>query len=313
MDAHLVLKVSDPNMLYFIDVSKADKIEETGGVDNIANSQIIEWWKWLASMYSGTDWTEFIPLQCMSGNIECDLSDMIEEGKMSHVYWGTDYIIYAIGFDLQGNVISNNAYVPFSTTRPDKSDITFEFTPISFEKDERYPTYYNAVVDVTPSNDTEEYFTEYCKTRIIDQYEGLDETEDEIIQFQFMEAEKYHTGYSRVEMPWLDISDYRGDVDYYIIAVGWNDGPTTAIQKYKFNINTETTRITLEKTDKPFVLGRNGRIEIHGNYDTGAVFSLSGKYIGNLRPGRSVGVEPGVYVVHYLADGVSHSTKIMVE
>lgn len=315
MDAHLVLTVSDPDMLYFIDVTRADKIEETGGVDNIPNSQIIEWWKWLATMYSGTDWTEFIPMQCTSGNIDCDLSELIDDGKLSDVYWGTDYVLYAVGFDLEGNVISNNAHVAFTTTKPEKSDITFEFTPISFEKNPAYPKYYDAVVDVTPSNDTEEYMTEYCKTRILDQYKDRDETEDEIIQFQFMDYARYHNGKSRVEMPNLDITDARGDVDYYIIAVGWNDGPTTPIQKYQFNLNTEpgTTGITLEKSDKPFVFARNGRIEIHGAYDAGAVFTVSGQYVGNLRPGRSVSVEPGIYAVHYLADGKNHSVKVLVK
>lgn len=319
MDAHLVLTASDPEMLYYMDVSKASSVEEHGGIENIPNALIIDWWKWLADMYS-MDWTEIIPMQTRKGNLDCNLSDLIADGSMSSIYWGGDYVLYAVGFDLAGNVISNTAAVSFSTPAPEKnSTLTFEFTPVSFKKNEKFEKYYDAVFNVTPSNNDEEYFTEYCKTRILDQYEdgSLDReyTEDEILISQFMEYAQYHQGPCTVEMPNLDIWDSRGDVDYYIFAVGWNDGPTTSIQKYKFNIDTEIpgSGITIEKSDDPFVTAINGHIEVQGNYEAAAVFSTSGQHIGSLRPGRSLSVEPGVYVVHYLAGGVNHTTKVLVK
>lgn len=318
MDAHLVLTPSDPEMRYYMDVATAASVEDHGGIDNIPNALIIDWWKWLADMYS-MDWTELIPLQTVTGSIDSNLSELIEEGKLSHIYWGQDYIFYAVGFDLEGNVISNIANAAFSTPAPEKdSDLTFEFVPVSFKKNENYEKYYDAVFNVIPSNNDEEYFTEYCKTRILDQYEdgSLDReyTEDEIIIDQFMDYAQFHQGSCTVNMPNLEFADSRGSVNYYIIAVGWNEGPTTSIQKYEFNFDTEIPGgIRVEKSDKPFVTAMNGCIEIHGIYDAAAVFSTSGQHIGSLRPGRSLSVEPGVYVVHYLYDGVKHTTKVMVK
>lgn len=66
-------------------------------------------------------------------------------------------------------------------------------------------------------------------------------------------------------------------------------------------------------SQEPFAVALNGRIEVQGNYDAAAVFSMSGQLVGSMRPGRSVNVEPGVYIVHYLADGVNHAVKVMVK
>lgn len=319
MDAHLVLTPSDPEMLYYIDVSTAKSVEDHGGIENIPQALIIDWWKWLASMHD-MDWTEIIPMQTQKGSLDCNLSDMVEEKKLSSVYWGTDYVLYAVGFDLQGNIISNIATVSFTTPSPEKNNnLTFNFTPVSFTKNETYDKYYDAVFTVTPSNNDDEYFTEYCKTRILDQYEdgSLDReyTEDEIIIDQFIDYARYHKGPATVEMPNLDFKDSRGDVNYYIIAVGWNEGPTTSIQKFKFNFDTEIPQdgLTVEKVDQAFVTTADGHIDIQGNYDAAAVFSVSGQLIGAMRPGRSLGVQPGVYIVHYLADGTNHTVKVMVK
>lgn len=317
MDGHLVLKPSDPEMLYFIDVTKKSRIDEKGGIENIPNSEIIDWWKYLADMYSDMVWTDLIPMQCRSGAIDCMMSEMIDKKELSNVYWNTEYVLYAVGFDLEGNVISNVANVVFTTPAPKKdSNITFEFKPVSFEDNEDYPRYYNAVFEVIPSNDDEEYVTEYCKTRIIDQYDDRDETEDEIIQFQFMDYFKYHQGPCTVEMPNLEKEDGRGDVDYYIIALGWNGGPTTSIQKYQFDMDTEipdNSGINITQSDKPMVMTGKGRIELLGSYDAAAVFSTSGQYLGAMRPGTFVNVQPGIYVVHFLQNGKNHNVKVVVK
>lgn len=316
MDGHLVLKPSDPEMLYFIDVTKKSRIDENGGIENIPNSEIIDWWKWLADMYSDMEWTDLIPMQCRKGEIDCMMSEMIDEKELSNVYWNTEYVLYAVGFDLEGNVISNVANVVFTTPAPGKSDITFEFKPVSFEECEDYPKWYNAVFEVIPSNNDEEFVTNYCKTRIIDQYDDRDETEDEIIQFQFMDDFAYHQGPSMVEMPYLDKTDGRGDVDYYIIALGWNGGPTTSIQKYQFDMDTEipdNSGINMTQSDKPMVMTGKGRIELLGSYDAAAVFSTSGQYLGAMRPGTFVNVQPGIYVVHFLQNGKNHNVKVVVK
>lgn len=319
MDAHLVLTPSDPEMLYYMDVSRAESVEAKGGIENIPNALIIDWWKWLADMY-GMDWTELIPMQTTKGSLDCNLSELIEADRMSDIWWGTDYVIYAVGFDEKGNIISNTAAVEFTTTKPEKNEnLTFEFKPVSIVQNERFDKYYDATLEVTPSNDNDEYMTEYCKTRIIDQYYNgsLDReyTEDEIVISQFVQYGKFHKGPSTVECLNLEKRDARGDVEYYVIAMGWNDGLTTPIYKYKFNFDTEIpgSGVTLEKYDEPVVVAMNGRIEVSGNYDAAAVFSMSGQLIGSMRPGRSVSVEPGVYVVHYLADGVNHTVKVMVK
>lgn len=319
MDAHLELHCSDQNMRYYLDVSRAKYVDEKGGPENIPNSQIIDWWKYLEELYSGYGyaykWTDFIELQTMTGDLECDLSELIDEGTMSSIYWGSDYYIYAVGFDLEGNVISNIAYEKFTTPTPEKSDITFQFKPVSFTVNEDYPSYFDAVVDVIPSNNDEEYFTEYCKTNILDQYDDKPEyTQDDIIIDQFYEYAQYHKGPSTVEMPNLYVDDFYGEMlDYYIIAVGWNDGPTTDIQKYQFNVNTTPTGIGAKHTDKAFVRVGDGRIEIRGSYDAGVVCTASGQLVGNLRPGRTLNVKPGIYVIKYVADGKKHNAKVMVK
>ncbi|MDE7189063.1 MAG: hypothetical protein K2N96_02850 [Muribaculaceae bacterium] len=115
-------------------------------------------------------------------------------------------------------------------------------------------------------------------------------------------------------LPGLAATNAIGDEErqYYVYAMGWNEGPTTEIELYPFDCNM--TGVTATPADDIKVKTTSGRVILEGDFETGAVYSTDGRVMGALRPGYGVDVPRGVYVVRYTTrNGASGVAKVIVK
>lgn len=318
MNAHVKVTPSDEEIYYFFDISRKSIVDEKGGLEAIPEKCIIDWWKFLEGVYGGgVKWTDFIPLQCRQGSLDAMMADLRETGEMSSLYWDTEWVVYAVGFNTDGEVITNVATQVFKTPKPESSDMTFEFEPVSMEKDEQATetyrqTMFQATIDIYPSKTDEEYKFNYMMTRFADQYENLDEDNFDFLVDQFLENSKTVKDAARVVMPQLQAKRAGAVADYYLIAVGWNEGPTTPLYKYKFHFDEESGVTVTQMHDAQVYVSGN-TISMLGDCDGAAVYSTSGQILGTLRSGHSIDVPAGIYIVTYKANGKTTNKKVLVK
>ena len=320
MNARIRIVPSDDEMLYYYGITTPEIIENKGGVENIPDRLIIDWWKYLAEIYgSSYKWQDFIPYQTTSGILDDTVANLVENGELEDLYWNQDWVLYAVGFDLDGNVVTKPAVLEFSTPDCGKSDLTFKFEFVGKELDPSYPNttrkYYIAEVDVYPSNDEETYRGKYMEYKYFGQY--LDDPEPDMFDFitrQFLPYSVEFTGPVRMRIPGLAATDYYGDlIEWSVFALGWNEGPTTEMNYFKFNLD-DTTGVEAIENDGLTFKTDNGSISIEGNYDHAAVFGLDGKTAGVMHPGISVAVPGGLYIIKYTTlDGTEHTRKVVVK
>lgn len=320
MNARIRIVPSDDEMLYYYGITTPEVIENKGGVENLADTLIIDWWKYLAEIYGPSyKWQDFIPYQTTSGILDDTVANLVENGELEDLYWNKDWVLYAVGFDLDGNVITEPAVLEFSTPDCEKSDLTFQFEFVGKELDPSYPNvtrkYYIAEVDVYPSDDEATYRGKYMEYRYFDQY--FDDPEPDMFDFitrQFLPYSVEFSGPIRMRIPGLAETDYFGDlIEWSVFALGWNEGPTTEVNYFKFNLGDTTDVEAIEKSDLTFKTD-NGSISILGAYDHAAVYGLDGKVAGVMRPGRSITVPSGLYIINYTTrDGVQHTRKVAVK
>lgn len=314
MNAHIKITPPNDQMRYYFDVAPRSIVEQKGGVEKIPQELIIEWWKYIASLYGDTDWTYFIELQTVTGSIDAMAKDLDEEGRMSTLYWDDDWVLYAVGFDLNGNILTETAIAEFHTPNPPTRDLTFEFEPVSMEKSPNYDSWFQATVDIYPSDPDTPFMMGYCRTVIYDQYDPENPANmlDFVKQIRDNDA-IVTTDAARLVMPNLYVNEYgAGLQDYYVTAWGWEEGPTTPIALYKFNYSTETG-ISLTKVEPELVQGGKGKIRIAGGCEGAVIYNMQGKVAGAVRENGVVNVPAGVYVVKYKHDGKTATKKVLVK
>lgn len=322
MNAHIQITPSNDEIYYYYDITTPDVIEMKGGVENIPEKLIIDWWKFLAEIYgSQYTWQDFIEPQTTRGPLDFMAADMIEEGMLSDMYWNSDYVLYAVGFNLEGDVVTEPAVLYFSTPDCEKSNLTFECSLVDMQLDEAYPNtsrkYYKATVDIYPSNDEETYRLNYSEAKYFDQYFDVPPGEEpdmfDFITRNFLPGSAEFTGPVRLVMPGLAATNYSDEeLQYYVYAMGWNEGPTTDIELYPFDCSMTGVNKTL--VDNVRVKVTSGRIVLEGEFDTAAVYSTDGRVVGALRPGYSLETPAGVYVIRYTTCGGSvQSVKVVVK
>lgn len=324
MNAHLKITPPSDTLYYYFDVTPAYLLEQKGGVDVIPEKYIIDWWKYIASLYGEDNWQQFIPIQCVQGPIDSQMSDLIEEGSLSNVYWGGDWVVYAVGFNLEGEIMTQTAVARFTTPKPEPRDLTFEFETVSMEKNEQASTAWNrtmfdATIDIYPSDETAPYRFNYMATRYYNQYftEKYDSLSTErkdslFILDQFYDNSLEVTDAARVQMPRLSATRAGQIEEYYLLAVGWEEGPTTPLYKYTFKYD-EQDGISVTRKEAVGVFVEDGKITVLGDCDGAAVYSAAGRLVGPLRGGTSISVPKGMYVVTYTVDGQKTSQKVYVK
>ncbi|MDE6842827.1 MAG: hypothetical protein K2J24_04820 [Muribaculaceae bacterium] len=323
MNAHIQITPSSDEIYYYFDVTTPDIIEMKGGIENIPEKLIIDWWKFMAEIYGGSYvWQDFIEPQTTRGPLDFMAADMIEEGMLSEIYWNSEWVLYAVGFNLEGEIVTEPAVLYFSTPDCEKSDLTFECSLVDMQLDEDYPNttrkYYKATIDIYPSNDDETFRVNYSEAKFFDKYFDVPLGEEpdmfDFITRVFMPYSAEFTGPIRLVLPGLAATNAIGDEErqYYVYAMGWNEGPTTEIELYPFDCNM--TGVTATPADDIKVKTTSGRVILEGDFETGAVYSTDGRVMGALRPGYGVDVPTDVYVVRYTTrNGASGVAKVIVK
>lgn len=143
----------------------------------------------------------------------------------SYTYTGlnpnSDYVVFAVGVDGEGNVVTDIATVNFSTVSPVPSTVTFEFR---VEGADLY---------VTPSSDDEPYAWTYFAQSEIDQFGGTPEDYMKAILEEFVEAGNGSavTSFGPAEEK---NAQYLEAGTNYIAAVGWDGACTTEVYIHEF-------------------------------------------------------------------------------
>lgn len=320
MNAHIRIVPSDENMRYYYSITTPEVIENKGGIENIPEKLIIDWWKYIADMYGDEyTWQSFIPMQTTTGIVDDTVENLVKAGELEEIYWAGHWVLYAVGFDLEGNVLTEPAVLEFDTPDCGESDITFKFNMLSKELNETKSTekykYYDVEVEIIPSNDEETYRINCMPTRFYNQYLE-DEVPDmfEFITRQFLGGSDETTGTQTVSLTNLvDVNSKNEPIEYGVFAIGWNEGPTTDIFCYSFDLTKEDGLDNVTKEALTFN-GENGSLSIKGAYNHAAVYSIDGKLAGLLKPGHSLSLQSGIYIVRYTTlDGIETSRKVLVK
>lgn len=319
MNAHIKITPSSDEIRYYYGITKPDIIEKKGGVEMIPEKLIIDWWKYLAELYGGAyRWQDFIEMQTVTGPIDTTIADLVEQGELEEIYWNSEWVLYAVGFNLDGDVITEPAVEYFNTPDCDKSDMTFDIELVDLDLDPNYPNitrkYYKATVDIYPSNDDETFRANYFQTKYYDQYleDGVMTDMFDFITRQFLPYSQEFSGPVRLILPGLPSTDFYGDpVSYYVMAMGWNEGPTTELNLFKFSC--ETSALSFSEAGKVTVKGNNGHISIEGDHSGAVVYSADGKLMGTIRGTQHLPVRKGLYIVKYnTPSGATKTVKVSV-
>ncbi len=320
MNAHIRIVPSDDNIHYYFGITKPEIVEMKGGVDYIAEKLVIDWWKFLADLYGGQySWQDFIPMQTTTGTIDDTVANLVEEGELEDLYWDSDWVLYAVGFDLEGNIITNTAVLEFSTPAPESSDLGFEYEIVDVEYNATVSTeknkYYDVMVDIYPTNDEETYRANYMQMKYYDQY--LEDPIPDMFDFitrQFLPGSVEFEGPIRLKLTQLSAYDYYGDpIEWGVFTIGWNEGPTTDISIYRFNLE-QLSGLKEALGNEVNIKSTRGNLSIDGEYGNAVVYSLDGRLAGGIQPGHSLHVAAGVYIVNYTTlDGMTHTRKVIVK
>ncbi|MCM1319803.1 MAG: hypothetical protein NC217_05425 [Muribaculaceae bacterium] len=313
MDARIQITPSNEEIRYFYDVTTKELVDEKGGVDAIAQEFVVEWFKYLADFYEDTTWVDVMKLLTTTGNIDEMASALQEEGMLSNFYWNQNLVLYAVGFDNAGNIVTPTATFDFKTPDHGTSDMTFDFQFVSSEINEDYSSVFTATVDVYPSVTGQEYKVNYCADRIFDQYdESNEEDMFEYITYQFYPSAATFDDAARLVFPDLYVKDVYGDNQYYyVIAMGWDGGPSTPLYKYTFSV--DSNGVSVVENNDVIVYGTEGMIIVQGDIENAVVFNTSGQMVGALHGSGKVNLPGGIYLVRYVVDGKPVTAKVLVK
>lgn len=318
MNAHVKITPTDPTMRYYVDIAPTYLVEEKGGVEVIPEQFIIEWWKYIASLYDDVEWTDLIEPQTLTGTLDSTIADLVAEGRLSTQYWNEEWTLYVVGFGLDGTVLTEPAVFDYESPAPQQSDMTFKFEPYAAELDPTSTSkleIYQATIDIIPSRTDEEFMVNQTKTST---YESWINTPgyglNEFIKSQWLPNAVPFTDAVRLELPGLERYDFDGNYRYYTLMVmGWNEGPTTEPAIYEYCYDELFSGVELNKEYTTYVTSEQGKISVYGRCDSVVVYSTSGQVVGVLRSAGTVNVPAGVYVVSYTVDGKTKTTKVLVK
>lgn len=312
MNAHFKITPSDEDMYYYIDIAPTSLVEEKGGIDIIPQQFIIDWWKFIADQYENVKWQDLVPLQCRKGTLDTTVEELVKEGKLSNQYWNSDWTLYAVGFSEDGEILTPTAVFNYTSPAPEKSDLTFRMELVSVDLDEASQRY-TAQVAIYPSRTGEEFKAGYGTKSVFDAWVyneryGL----DEYIKSQWMDNAHSFTDAVILEMPDLRRLTYEKEPMYYkVIAMGWNEGPTTDPCIYDLNYD-EADSISITPSEDTVIYGGEQKITISGKCSNVAVYSVSGQLMGLLRGAGEIEVPAGIYLVRYTQGSKTMTAKVGV-
>lgn len=183
-----------------------------------------DWFDFCAGLYGNMTWNEVMQPQLEQGTVTGDNTDFY-----SVLTPGTEYTIYAMGFDADGNLVTPIEMASFTTTAPTASDITFNIHIGACHSND-------AEFTVRPSNN-DPYLVCVQKASYVEWFMERDRLDDMAQPL----AESYATD---VRYPALqqgvcmlhasDFVNVRSNADYYVIVFGYDDGVTSPVSVKHF-------------------------------------------------------------------------------
>lgn len=308
-NAHIKIVPPSEDMLYYWYVTTPDVVaNKGGGIENVYENLDRAWYEFVASIYGGEHtWQSIMRQFLYQGTIDKHTSEM-DEGEQPVMRWDADQIIYAYGLDENCERITDIFYVEFKTAECAESGLTFDFEVYSVEPSKISNKYYTVAIDVMPSEEGVPFAFKYATTKVLDYYLENDDV-DNYLYDQFLGYFQAADGYSR-----FILSDIEEGKEYYAMAIGWDEAPTTEL--YTFNFNSDSPAVTGVdniSVNPVEVVAVEGGIVINGVYDHAAVYGLDGRLVAPMRgDGASLSLPAGVYLVRYEVDGKTVSSKVMV-
>lgn len=312
VNAHIKIVPPSEDMLFFWYVTTPEVIENKGGIEMVDVNLDRAWYEFMAGIYGGDyTWQSIMRQFLYKGTIDKHTSEM-DEDDQPVMRWGSDQVIYAYGLDENCERITDIFYVEFRTAECVESGLTFDFEIYSVEPNEKSSSskkkVYEVAVDVKPSEEGVPFAFKYAQTRVLDNYIENDDV-DNYLYDQFMGYFQPADGYSRFILP--DIEEGK---EYYAMAIGWDEAPTTELYTFKFTSDSPAvTGVDNISVNPVEVVAVEGGIVINGVYDHAAVYGLDGRLVAPMRgDGASLSLPSGIYLVRYEVDGKTVSSKVMV-
>ncbi|MBQ0056341.1 MAG: Ig-like domain-containing protein [Bacteroidales bacterium] len=217
---------ADPSVHYYYqmrlshgDEYSIDSMDDHGSIEENLFYFTYDWFDFCASLYGNMTWNDVMQPLLDHGTVTGDNTDFY-----SILTPGTDYTIYAMGFDTDGNLVTPVEMETFTTTAPSASDITFRFSIGQC-------TSSDAEFTVIPSNN-DPYLVCVQRSSYVDWYVERDRIND--MAQPLAESYANDARYPAIQSgsATLHASDFvnvRSNTDYYIIVFGYDDGVTSPV------------------------------------------------------------------------------------
>lgn len=177
------------------------------------------WYEWIAEIYNSGEWYDYMKQYSDKGDIvvETDPYDNL-------MRWGTDYVLYCYAIDDEGNQISAVKELEFKTgtSAPSDNVITVELSNI---------TQKSVDLNITTTND-DQYFVTAQKKSSVDNFENDDELVWSMMEQLYSSPMYFKNGnFTGNE----GFSYLTPDTDYVLLVFGFDESPTTSVQKIPFH------------------------------------------------------------------------------
>lgn len=213
----IIITPSDETITYFPGIILASKVNELyGSIENVLEFDK-SWFEFIAQ-YSGTTWYEEMFPHTVKGILETTGLQLLD-----YLEWGSEYYLYAYGFDAEGNQTTDVHYKLFETATPAPSENKISVEVIRCEDKE-------VEIKVTTTNE-DPYFITAQRDNYVEHWEDPEEMFRELVHsLNDGGVEPYiHTGSQNIT---LNVG--KPESKYYVIIRGFDEGPTTELQLIEF-------------------------------------------------------------------------------
>lgn len=203
-----------------------DAMEDHGSTEENIYYFTLDWFKFVADAYGTPDkWNPIMQEQLEQGAKSGTSREFFSSGLTP----GETYALYVLAFDAEGYLSTPVEYTEFTTTAPQKSDITFD---ISIDK----CLSTDAQFTVNPSN-ADPYLVCVQRASYVDWFIEHDQVES--MAQPMIESFAHDSRYPALQrgpatLMCSDFVNVRQNEDYYVIVFGYDDGQTSPISLKHF-------------------------------------------------------------------------------
>lgn len=182
------------------------------------------WFTWMAGVMGSPSWTDELAYYLKTGTQE-----ITTKPSEKFLRWNTDYVVYCYGVNKDGTYTSDVVKKTFKTAKPVPSTNKISAKIKSIEAN-------SFVAAVTTSNDDPYFITAQRKDNV-DTFKSDDDLVYSLVSQNYSSPVFWQQG--SIETDPESFSYLDPDTDYYLIIFGYNNGPTTSVQKIAFHTKAE--------------------------------------------------------------------------